>query len=338
MSSNQRLIDILTRRQIFTQRYSKAEARRLLVHLQRLSARAKAGLKKSYELQSGVAVAAQIARLARDILAEFGDDILTGAAAFAKEEAEFAGKALVNSTALSTFDSPSTEQLLSAFANKPMTLLNGKTAEKTTISGIVRQFSEKKAKVVEQIIRDHSAMGSTLKEVTDAVMDEVNVRTKQQAEAVIRTATNQVGSLARSEVYKANDDVIIGEEYVSVLDSRVTRICASLDGSKHEIGEGPHPPVHWNCRSMRTARINPKYNLGAGVTGKRAAQGGPVSAKTTYGGWLKDQPHSVQDEVLGVERAKLFRSGKISIKSFSDDTGKEYTLEQLKALNPLAFD
>jgi hypothetical protein len=58
----------------------------------------------------------------------------------------------------------------------------------------------------------------------------------------------------------------------------------------------------------------------------------------TYGGWLKKQPASVQDEVLGIERAKLFRSGKLSIGKFTDDTGKVYTLDQLKKLEPLAFE
>ena len=64
----------------------------------------------------------------------------------------------------------------------------------------------------------------------------------------------------------------------------------------------------------------------------------PINAKLTYGAWLKKQPQALQDEVLGVERAKLFRSGKVSIQRFTDDTGKVYTLEQLKEREGLALE
>jgi hypothetical protein len=83
--------------------------------------------------------------------------------------------------------------------------------------------------------------------------------------------------------------------------------------------------------------VNPKYNLGSKVTGKRSSVDGLVSADTTYGGWLKKQGAAVQDEVLGIDRAKLFRSGKLSIGRFTDDLGRVYSLEELERLNPLAF-
>ena len=58
---------------------------------------------------------------------------------------------------------------------------------------------------------------------------------------------------------------------------------------------------------------------------------GPVSSQRTYGGWLKDQPKAFQDEVLGPERAALFRSGEVSLDRFTDDAGRTLTLEQLRA-------
>ncbi len=114
--------------------------------------------------------------------------------------------------------------------------------------------------------------------------------------------------------------------------------CASLDGTVHPIGEGPHPALHWGCRSIRVPLVQQGVAL-ALPGGRRTAEGvRPVSARLTYGGWLKKQPEAVQDEVLGVERAKLFRSGKVSIQRFTDDTGKVYTLEELAKREGLALE
>lgn len=51
----------------------------------------------------------------------------------------------------------------------------------------------------------------------------------------------------------------------------------------------------------------------------------------TYNSWLKRQPAVFQYEVLGPERAKLFRSGGLSLDKFADDSGRLYTLDELRA-------
>jgi len=63
-----------------------------------------------------------------------------------------------------------------------------------------------------------------------------------------------------------------------------------------------------------------------------------VSSSTSYGGWLARQPAAFQKEVLGPARYKLFSKGDLSIDRFIDDNGKQYTLEQLKDLEPHAFE
>jgi hypothetical protein len=61
---------------------------------------------------------------------------------------------------------------------------------------------------------------------------------------------------------------------------------------------------------------------------------GPVSAKRTYSGWLKDQsPAEFQDQMLGKERGKLFRSGKIKLDQFVDLNYNPVSLEQLRVLD-----
>ncbi len=96
--------------------------------------------------------------------------------------------------------------------------------------------------------------------------------------------------------------------------------------------------VH-NCRSTVIPVVKEEFAI-KGVTGERPAVGdkrGVVSAKSTYGGWLKKQSAEFQDEALGPERAFLFRNGGLRIDQYRDETGRTYTLKQLQRLEPVAF-
>ena len=337
MSSNQKLMDSLTTRQIFIERYSKGEARRLLKHLQRLSNELQAHISTEYERVRAVQLARQVSRLTNAILTEYGADLTDGIKQFAKDEAEFAGQAIVAATSTNKFNMPSLRQIQAVLTKNPMKLIGGKETQSLTIDQAVKQFSKKKSREIAQLVRDGATVGRTSQEVARDINQLITTRTRQQAESLVRTATNHMGGQARSATFAANDDVIVGEEYTATLDGRTTVSCASLDGKVYPIGEGPQPPIHWACRSVRVPVVNPDYNVGADVTGERASIDGPVSAQTTYGGWLKRQGADVQDEVLGMERAKLFRGGKLSIGKFTDDTGKIYSLEELRRLNPIVF-
>jgi len=96
-----------------------------------------------------------------------------------------------------------------------------------------------------------------------------------------------------------------------------------------------------NCRSTTVPVVNPKFSKAAGMKGERPAMGAKgarrVSGRTTYSGWLKRQPVEFVDEALGVERSRLFRSGKLKLDKFVDPTGRVYTLDQLARMNPFAF-
>lgn len=57
---------------------------------------------------------------------------------------------------------------------------------------------------------------------------------------------------------------------------------------------------------------------------------GSVSTATNYQTWLSGQSHQFQNEVLGPGKASLFRNG-TPLSKFIDETGKPYSLAQLKA-------
>lgn len=171
---------------------------------------------------------------------------------------------------------------------------------------------------------------------TDGVMQ----TTRRQAEAITRTTINHATNQARLEFFKENEDIIKGLKWVATLDSRTSTICAGLDGKVFPVDKGPRPPAHPNCRSTMTAVLADADELGIDELpqGKRASIDGQVPASTTYGEWLKRQPIAVQEQVLGVSKAKLFRDGKLPIERFTDNNQNPLTLEQLRVLEKSAFE
>lgn len=182
--------------------------------------------------------------------------------------------------------------------------------------------------------------------------------TRRQAEALTRTSVNHVGTQARKETYKANSDIIKGEKWVSTLDARTSDICMSLDGRTFKVGEGPQPPAHINCRSIRVPITKSAAELGLkGVTipklaNQRAARvlkpgveptaknlrdfnktmTGKAPADITYEKWIKGQPANVQNEILGKGRAELLRRGNVPMSRYIDDKGRPLSLKQLQDL------
>jgi SPP1 gp7 family putative phage head morphogenesis protein len=136
-----------------------------------------------------------------------------------------------------------------------------------------------------------------------------------QVLTIVRTSIQQVANAASDNVYSANKDVTRKYRYVATLDGRTSAICRSLDGKEFKYGDGPMPPVHFNCRSTIVPVIDyrglglrpPEEVLDKGsLVFKRAAEGGPVKASMTYGEWLRLQPQAYQEEILGKSRASYF--------------------------------
>ena len=207
-------------------------------------------------------------------------------------------------------------------------VLDGK---QTTVKSMIKHFGKAQAKNIELAIQTGIASGRTTDDIVRDVMAITNTRTRKQAEAVILTAANATGAKARAAVWDDNSDILQGERYSATLDSRTTVICASLDRNIYPIGTGPQPPLHYRCRSIRVPALKPEYELQ--YDKGRSSTDGVVSSKTTYSSFLKRQSKEFQDEVLGVERAKLFRSGKLKLDQFVDKSGKLYTLEQLARMD-----
>jgi len=140
-------------------------------------------------------------------------------------------------------------------------------------------------------------------------------RSNSFMEALVITLVNSVGSVARSKTWQSAKGFVLEEEYVAVLDSRTTILCASLDGKIFKVGEGQQTPAHYRCRSIRVPRFK-----------------GTTPNRDNYEEFLNKQSDDFVDDFLGKERATLWRDGKLNLEQFVDYSGKTITLKELKAL------
>ena len=62
-----------------------------------------------------------------------------------------------------------------------------------------------------------------------------------------------------------------------------------------------------------------------------------MPAKVNYQEWLGRQSYQFQNDVLGVNRARLFRDGKVPLDRFVDKSGRQYTLAELARRDRQAF-
>ena len=213
-----------------------------------------------------------------------------------------------------------------------------------TIRGIANAFRQTKTNQLMRAIRD----GVTMREDNFQIgrrAESVNLLHKKQAGSMIRTISNHVSVATRDTVLQNNIGLFDGYEWVAVLDSRTSIICAGRDGKIYPLTDDPEkspkPPAHFNCRSTITPVVKAGFEDRAKKPKPRTAEGAKGTTKvrqtTTYQSWLARQPASFQDEVLGVTRGRLFRRGGLNLSKFVDQSGKTLTLDELRKVEPEVF-
>lgn len=233
-------------------------------------------------------------------------------------------------------------------------------------------------------IRIGLTQGQNAQEITRRIVgtsrlsgaDGITNLTRAHVQTLVRTAINHIGSAARREFAIANRRLFTREQWVAVLDARTSQICLNLNGEIFEIGKGPHPPAHLNCRSIRApfldaneavrhripadqrrallrqfaqerglGRVTRRSQLSR--TNKRAfdaslnrwvrdqigAQPPVMTTSDFLGGLAQDQ----LEDVLGVTKARVFKSGNLSIGRLVDSEGEPLTLSSLAKKESAAF-
>ena len=340
MSANAYLIDAMTRHQIFLERFGGGEFKKIKPILVQLKKEVEQRIKEK-TLTADQAIRAEL--VIRDIntmiseaTAALNNQLTTDMTDLYAYEAGFTDR-LMSGAVNVQWAGVSIETAAAIVTNTRFKLVSGQSIEPQTIDQMIATFDSAVRKDVSVAIRAAVLEGKTTPQIVREVARLTEKRTYQQAEALVRTVTMAIASEARSRSIDANDRLLAGEKWVATLDGRTTIGCAGLDGRIFPIGEGPTTPRHYRCRSVRVPVIKPEFALDI-PSRTRSSVDGPVSAQTKYGGWLAKQPRAVQDEVLGIERADLFRAGKLKIEDFSDSFGRVYTLDELKAREPMAFE
>lgn len=241
------------------------------------------------------------------------------------------------------FVTPTAEQVWAAAEFQPLSLSDkpvdfaklmdgwGETEVARLVTGVKMGFVQ--GQTTRQIVKNVVGAGG-LADISE-----------RNAATVIRTALSHVSNEARNETYRQNDDIIEKYEIIATLDSRTSTICRSLDGQEYEIGKGPMPPFHPNCRTTTAPVISSEFDFldkGAKRAAKGAEGGTQVSADTTYYEFLKQQPAWFQDQALGPVRGKIFRNSGISPEEFRvisvDGFGNPLTLKQMAELDKRVAD
>lgn len=191
----------------------------------------------------------------------------------------------------------------------------------------------------DQIIR--SIRGTRARKYEDGIL----ARPRRDLASVVQTALSHTQQTARQVFYDANTDLIKAVQWVSTLDTRTSTQCRVRDGLRYE-PDAKHKPIghsvpwlegpgriHFNCRSVSVPITKSWRELGIDAdelpTGTRASMDGQVPEDTTYAQWIARQSYARQVDILGEERAKLLRDGKVTFDKFSDDKGRWLTLDEL---------
>lgn len=338
MTSHQKLLERLVRHQVMIQRFGGSQIKAAMPVLRQLAKdlRSRIAAAEATEFAMGRMVA-----LERDIqllvaTATDGIQQALDLEEFAVQEAQFTQKLLGASVSVDLAEGLDLDAVRAITTRRQMRLVSGDTIKRLTIPAMWDEFSEGAGREAMRVVQAGVLEGRTQQDMAREVGRIVTTRNRRQAETVIRTAVNGIGDAARDNVFQANADIIEGERFLATLDSRTTLTCAGNDQQVFPLGRGPRPPLHYGCRSLRVPVVREEYRLAP--IGERASMDGPVSNQTTFGGFLRNQSAEFQDDYLGPQRAKLFRSGKLKIEQFTDDLGRPLTLDELAARYDLTME
>lgn len=354
-TTNDLLYDALTRHQIFIQRYAFGREKQAIETIERIKETIQGRLSSNLDTLSKARLdrlLLDLKGLSKGLYDQMADDIMTELIEFTDYEIGFMQRMLeANTTADIALPAP--EQIQAAIYTNVMKL---EPTKNYSVTSILSDFSLKKANQITQTITDGVILGDTTPNIVASLANIFRLQVSQ-ASTLARTITNHVATQARLSVIDQNRDIVEGYRWSATLDSRTSLICASRDGQIYPDTDNPtlspKPPAHFSCRSTIVPVVKEQFSLFKRARTTRAAdtrivrngkvidtrQGRQrVSAARNYESWLRRQSQDFQEEVLGTTKARLFRDGNLELSRFVDQTGREYTLDDLRKLEPMTFE
>lgn len=363
MTSNDLLYDAMVRRQIFVLRHAAFIRRQYLARLRRRESAIFAIIAMAYahaktpsqQYRAASRAAREIRRIEDD---GWSEELL-----------------LLLLLALAVDEVRSMQQMLSLVMPFQLDLnlpseerldreLRSRSMNDRRVRDWVRSAATAEQRRVETALRTGTALGESASKLVDRVVK--SKQTARDVDGIARTTATGTTALVRQLVGEMNQDLFGEEIYSAVLDSRTTPVCRSLDGNIYPIGEGPYPPVHFGCRSIRNLIIRVDVYRGQRVTLATeqqalrslgatsrldvdpselrealrktiAAQIGGRPSRVSYGEWLRRQSVMFQNDTLGKTRSALFRRGGLKLDRFVNRAGDELSLSDLAKRETAAF-
>ena len=169
------------------------------------------------------------------------------------------------------------------------------------------------------------------------------------AETLVRTSVTAITSDVDTRLFEANggdDGPLKGVYQVTFFDDRTTQICTVYGGkawlypdytpSGHSLPYSGGTPRHPNCRSLMNPWVKSWEEMGLGADEVNDDLKGALDGELPEGldgeEWLKDQPLDTQQAILGKEKARLLREGRVDFDDLVDDRGRARTLAEVRKL------
>jgi SPP1 gp7 family putative phage head morphogenesis protein len=347
------LFDTLTRHQIYLQRFGSHEANEFEPYLKRADKIIREVLSRYPEDIPTKAALNEINRELRQrvspVYSEYTDLLMVDLESLSESEASFTTKAL-DKAIEPDIVAPISSSVWAATLARPV------TTESTArfMAAMLDEFSATEVDRVNQVVVSGFYEGKTSTQIARSIRgtrknrftDGILNTTNRNAGVIARTAVNHTATQAKMATYKKNKRYIKKWEFSATLDGRTSSTCRGLNGTEWPIGEGPEPPRHFSCRSSALPIVDKRLSLFGDAKESQVSVGASgaqvVTKPDNYYDWLKTQPESFQEDVLGKSRAQLFRDGGLSTEKFRKLTitnyGDPLTLSEMQAKDAQAFE
>jgi len=194
---------------------------------------------------------------------------------------------------------------------------------------------------VSRVIARSVARGASMPSVARDLAQTLGRTERQHRSSMValaRTEVQRVANTAALASYEANADVVKEVQYLATLDSRTCPVCAPLHGTVYALDDPdiPVPPLHARCRCDLSPITKSWAELGLGPAQANLFDGSaPSGTDLDFPAWLKRQPDSTADAILGPTKAQAWRDG-VPLDAFSD--GRDVlTIDEVKARFPDEF-
>lgn len=354
MTANDDLLDLALRHEVGTRRFARGVETRIISLLSRsdetLRTKMIGALRQVDSGRFGVRDLAQlVANVKRDVargMTAAEEKLVDELGELAEHETTWTAKAINQASPI--------EFAIAAAEPRDALVFDGRTLEEW-----FARLDRDKSNRLAAVVRLGLAESYTSEQMARAVAEGFDI-SRTHARTLVRTAVTAAGSQARGALLEANADILRGVKWVSTLDGRTSAVCRARDGSIFPVKSGPRPPAHPNCRSVVVPVLKSWKELGFDdmpdnaplsdrpfvrdtrsvksiPKAERAGLIGQVKASETYQSWLHRQPAAFQDDVLGQVKGALFRRGGLRLDKFVDQSGREYTISELRRSAAVAF-